>query len=623
MIALLLPLLFGQLTPAPTPSLEDTVALGHFLDGVMNEQLIHLKMPGAVVVVVKGDRVLYAGGYGYADLEKRIPIDPATSMFQIGSTGKLFTWTAVMQLVERGRLDLDRDVNAYLKTFQIPSTFAEPITLRHLLTHTAGFQEGVIGYFIGEDSTAIRSIEETLREHVPVRVRPPGRLAAYSNYGASLAGLIVEQVSGIPFAEFIERNIYEPLGIRYATFREPVPADLRSRIVVRYEPVDGRFVARPPEINGGFVPSGGTFMSGLEIAKFLSAHLGRGEYDGRRILRPETADLMHETAFNHDPRIPGMALGFVESRINGRRVIGHSGDSYNIHVTALLLPEENVGIFLGYSGDEGVTARESAAKAFFDRYFPAPAEAAAPRAAPAVDLARYTGAYRTVRRNYTDIDKVLYFFVVPDIEVTVDGAQLRLSGTGAPGSTPFRLEPVDHHLFRQVDGELEVAFREENGKITGIFFEPTAGTERAPWHERVAFWYPTLGIALALFATVLLGSFYRRREIALQTADERRAVRLSTVTALWLIATLVLCALVVAIYQASILQHVPAPLKAVLVMPVVFVGLTLALVVTAIQAWRRGYWGVGRRIHYSLVALAAVAVSAFFAITNVLGWQLG
>jgi CubicO group peptidase (beta-lactamase class C family) len=205
----------------------DTVALGAFVDGLIRAQMEQLHIPSAVVAVVQGERTLYTAGYGYADIATRTPVDPATSMFHIGSTGKLFTWTAVMQLVEQGKLDLDKDINTYLKTFQVPAAFGAPITLRHLMTHTAGFQEGILGYFIGNDSTNIRPIEETLRRHIPTRVRPPGEFASYSNYGASLAGLIVEQVSGEPFAEYIERHIYQPLGIRYATFREPLPAALR------------------------------------------------------------------------------------------------------------------------------------------------------------------------------------------------------------------------------------------------------------------------------------------------------------------------------------------------------------------------------------------------------------
>ncbi len=612
--------------PAASSRLEDTVALGAFLDGVMSAHLEQFHIPSAVITVVQGTRVLYAKGFGHANLAQGTRVDPATSLFHIGSTGKLFTWTAVMQLVERGRLDLDADVNIYLKTFKIPNTFPTPITLRHLMTHTAGFQEGIVGYFIGNDSVHIRSIEETLRHHIPRRVRPPGEFASYSNYGASLAGLIVEQVSGEPFAEYIKHHIYDPLGIRYATFREPLPASLKPHAVIGYAREEGLLVPQPFEIDGGFVPSGGTVMSAMDMGRFMMAHLQDGQYGGGRILEATTAQLMHRRAFSHDSRLPGMCLGFIEQEINGHRVIGHDGDSEYFHVEMLLIPDQQVGLFVGYGGDGGKPAREGLKRTFFNRYFPA---ASAPLPAPPADFAntaeRYAGKYRFIRMNYTDIDKVIFLAALPPITVSVlPNHHLLVSGGLRPDWTPAQFTPVGKHLFQEIGGPTQLAFREDDaGRITRLFVDPTVGTERVPWYEQSSFWYPLLSFATVIFLTVWIGYFYRRSEFRTLDARERWGLRLSLATTGWLFATVVVIGLVVGVYQMSLLERIPFALRAALVMPLVFVGLSAALTAEMVGMWRRRQWTLGRRLHFTLVTLSAAAFCWFFYQWNILGWRFG
>jgi CubicO group peptidase (beta-lactamase class C family) len=613
-------LLAGRAEPARSQAtgLQDTVALGAFLDGIIATQLQQFRMPSAAVAVVKDGRVIWLRGYGFADIAKRRPVDPSTSMFHIGSTGKLFTWTAVMQLVEQKKLDLDTDVNRYLKTFQLPATVREPITLRNLMTHTAGFQEGLLGYFIGNDSLHVRSIEETMRAHIPARVRPPGLFTSYSNYGASLAGLIVEQVSGEPFASYIERHIYGPLGIRHATFREPVPAELRPDVVIGYEPEDGRFVAQPPEIDGGFSPSGGTVMSTGDMAKFMIAHLAP---DGGGILGAETMALMHRTAFTHDPRLPGMALGFIEGEYNGHRVIGHDGDSQDFHVGMVLVPEAALGIYVAYGATGGAIGRNQLARAFFDRYFPA-AAAATPASAEPVD--RYAGDYRIMRMNYTDIDKAIYAFLPPLRVSALPGGRLLLSGGVGPDAAPGQFVPLGNHLFRDPEADRIIGFGvDSSGRVTHLFTEPTVDNERVPWRERQSLWYPLLAVSGVLLLGALIGQWYRRAEIRAMPGPERAALRWLGFTALWLFLTVAVIGAVVLVYQQRLLERIPFALKAALAMPVVFALLTAGGVFQAVKAWRGRFWRVGRRIHYILVVLASVALTWFFYQWNVLGWHFG
>ena len=172
---------------------------------------------GAVFLLVKDGRVFFARGYGYSDLMKRTAVDPAKTVFRVGSVSKLFTATAVLQLAERGEVDLHTDVNRYLKTFQLEENFPAPVTLANLLTHTGGFDDRAIG-IAARNAQDQAPLGEYLARSMPPRVRPPGEMYNYSSHGIALAGYIVETVSGQPFGEYVEKNILEPLEMRQSSF---------------------------------------------------------------------------------------------------------------------------------------------------------------------------------------------------------------------------------------------------------------------------------------------------------------------------------------------------------------------------------------------------------------------
>src|SRR5436190_3237605 len=213
--------------PASARGVRDRGELAAFLDGVMTANLRDKHVAGATVAVVKDGALFYANGYGYSDVAHRTPVSADRSLFRIGSTSKLFTWTAVMQLVEQGKLDLDTDVNKYLD-FKIPDTYPkQPITMRHIMTHTPGFEEDGRD-LITDDTSRMILTGRWVKTHIPGRVRPPGTFSSYSNYATALAGYIVERVSGQPFDTYIEQHILTPLGMTQTTTRQPLPANLRS-----------------------------------------------------------------------------------------------------------------------------------------------------------------------------------------------------------------------------------------------------------------------------------------------------------------------------------------------------------------------------------------------------------
>jgi CubicO group peptidase (beta-lactamase class C family) len=256
------------------------------LDGFMPYALKAGGIPGAVVVVVKDGKPLTERGFGYSDVKTAKPVDPALTLFRPGSVSKLFTWTAVMQQVQAGKLNLDADVNQYLD-FKIPPRDGKPITLRNLMTHTPGFAE-TAKYLIEYDKKPV-PLRSALARWVPDRIYAPGTMPAYSNYGASLAGYIVERVSGEPFDEYIQRHIFQPLGMAHSTFDQPAPPNLKPLMSKAYE--FGSSDPKPYEVIP-LAPAGALASSGDDMGKFMIAHLN----NGGPLLNPATAQLMHAPA---------------------------------------------------------------------------------------------------------------------------------------------------------------------------------------------------------------------------------------------------------------------------------------------------------------------------------------
>ncbi len=248
-------------------------ALPHFIDGVLAQQLDNREVAGAVVSVVSDGKILFSRGYGFADVDKGIPADPSRSLFRPGSSSKLFTWTALMQMVEQGRVDLNADVNTYLD-FKMPNTHSRPILVKHLLDHTPGFEDR--GGITAKDPSEFVPLGPWLAKNIPTRVREPGVETSYSNYGTALAGYIVERVSGEPFPDYVERHIFKPLGMNYTTFREPLPPELQPNRAIGYDFVDGRFVSKPFEHYHNIMPAGAASSTAEDMARFMIAHLQQG-----------------------------------------------------------------------------------------------------------------------------------------------------------------------------------------------------------------------------------------------------------------------------------------------------------------------------------------------------------
>jgi CubicO group peptidase (beta-lactamase class C family) len=403
-----------------------------FMDEELGKEMEKHHIAGAAVSVVKDSKLFFAKGYGYADLKNHIPVDPERTNFRIGSAGKVFAWTAVMQLAEQGKLDLNADINDYLD-FRIPDTYPQPITLKHLMTHTSGFENRLRGSVVS-DADDLVPPREWLVSHMPARVRPPGDYAGYSNYNAMLAGYIVARVSGEPYDQYIQEHILNPLGMVHSTAQSPIPSDLRAHTSKGYTYEDGTFQAFPDyTAQPAVLPSGAHQASVTDMARFMIAHLRDGRYGDAntadaRILNKSTMRQMHSTLYTPDPRLLGTAYGFFDFSANGQRTLGYSGYSPPMNSLLLLLPEQNLGVFVVYNSDGGgeLTLQHLGfQRALFDHYFPAPAvKPVQPPADFAERAGRFEGVYAPTMSSYTDIDKVGRLFSAVKISNPGDGTLL-------------------------------------------------------------------------------------------------------------------------------------------------------------------------------------------------------
>lgn len=367
--------------PAPPAATELTAEdADAWLDGVVPSLLGQGSVPGATVSIVKDDKLLTARGYGSANTwtdraEDAEPVDPNRHLFRIGSVTKLTTAVAAMQLVEAGKLDLDGNVADQV---DVPLDLPKgPITPRHLMTHTAGFEEYLSESFMVSDPATFPGLREVLTDQ-PDQITEPGTVSAYSNYGVALLGRIVEQQSGLPFDEYVRRNIFEPLGMNRSTTAQPLPPEFAADMAAGFDDPNSDNAAQPFELIGP-APAGSQSSTSVDMARFANFVLGHGP----RILAPESLAQMTRPALDparapqHDGALNTVGLQFWLSDINGTPALGHGGDTGLFHSQLTVFPERNLGIFVSQNGmgTQKMDLRPQLIEQFANRYVAPPGKA--------------------------------------------------------------------------------------------------------------------------------------------------------------------------------------------------------------------------------------------------------
>lgn len=585
-----------EMPAAPAAPALNAENIRQFFDAAFATQIQDHRIVGAVVAVVHKGEVAHLAGYGWADFESRTPADPQASLFRIASISKPFVWTAVMQLVESGQLSLEDDVNEHLSAFQIPDTYAEPVRIRHLLTHTPGFEDQAIGMNARSLETRI-PLETYLAEQMPARVRPPGQHVAYSNWGTTLAAYIVQEVSGQNWADYIDEHILAPLAMSSTnTHTVPEPA-LAERIATSYVWQGGRFVARPYEQMND-EPAGMISTTADDMSRFMLAHLNQGNLNGAQILGEATARQMQSPLFSPHPDIPPMLHGFYRADRNGQVIFGHGGDTNQFHSNLSLFPEHDLGLFISFNSDPAAEARSSLTPAFVDHFFPVPFLRDAPAPAAGVDLAEFTGEYIPLRSNQSTLERL--GILVTGVTIEAEGEELVFAGNS-------RWVPRGDDRFTGRYRDQSMVFEREAGTVTHVIVGNPLSTYRkvaglnAPGNAM-----RLMGLMVAIALLALIG--YASR-LTHRAHPDRRLPPLH-VAAAWLHSLLLI---LLYGYLASVLAGdveefvfgVPERVAVNVWLLILNTLLGLGVIGFAASHWLQGAGTTAMRLRYSAVAVAA------------------
>ncbi|MFF2074954.1 serine hydrolase domain-containing protein [Kitasatospora sp. NPDC058162] len=595
----------------------DEGAVKRLFDEVVPKLLTEHRIPGAAVSVVAGGKQVFAGGYGVSDVPGHKAVDADRTAFFMGSDAKVFTAVAVLQEVRAGKLDLHADVNAYLEKFKIRDSYpGHPVTVENLLTHTGGFDDTFMG-LAEAGPQHVGSLGDALAAHQPDRVRAPGVVAAYDNYGVALAGYLVEVVSGQPFDRYVAEHVLQPLGMERTSFSQPHPAAIDAELAHGYRP-DGDGQTGTEGLYGPLTPTGAAAVTTVaDMGRLMLAVLNGGSVEGRSVLDGEGAALLLGRHFGPDQRMPGMAY-LLEQRVRGgEQLLVKDGDVPGFHSNLALLPARGVGLYVTVNGDgedsTGGWMTQQVLNGFVDRFYPAPAAAA-----PAVvggGLGKFTGDYRSTRVSQSNLTRASA--LMGSVHVAARGGELVVSGPVSrdPQEGETRWQQVEPGLFQQVGGSARIAFElDGGGEVVSMLTDsdPTVAYEPLAWYQA-----PGLHQWVALGSLVVLGLTVIGWLVAAVVRSVRGKGRagqpvvrlLGWVTGVLLVAATGCFALLTSdsneLNQTLFLGDSPL----LTVVPAMYLaGLVLALlmVVCAVVAWVRGWWGVFGRLHYTVVAVAAV-----------------
>lgn len=588
--------------------------LSAFFAGLVPYALQRADIPGGVIVIVKDGKILFAKGYGYADVKTKRPVDPNTTIFRPGSVSKLFTWTAVMQLVQAGKIDLDADVNQYID-FKIPPYDGKPITMRDLMTHTPGFEETVRDLLVDKQSQVL-PIDVYLKRRLPTRIFPPGQVIAYSNYGATLAGYIVQRISGEKFEDYVEKHIFAPLKMTHSTFVQPLPPNLAPLMATGYmNASEGK--TKPFEFVDT-APAGSSSSTGIDMAHFMLAYLNGGTYDGYQLLEPATIREMWTPQVAPEKGLPSFDLGFYQDDFNGLPIIGHGGDTEAFHSDLHLIPSKGLGWFVSFNspGKDGAVedVRNNLFKLFLDRYYPYTPKNEATMPDPQKDAARVAGWYESSRR----VDRALafvYMLAQSNVTANPDGT-IEISALKNPAGFPFKWREVAPLRYRQVGGDSYVVFgTDANGNVISWatdYFNMVSVEQRVTGLRTQASIKTLLTICVAIVVLSLLirlGAWIARRKLKLSLNLSRNEQILHAVARIGAIAFLVALAgwpMLLGSEAAILSPSLPGQMLVLYTIGVVAVIGALAMIAETVLRVLRGPGGWLVRIGEILVGLAAI-----------------
>ncbi len=506
---------------------------------------------GVTISVVQNGQLILKKGYGFARLSPARRVDPDRTLFRIGSISKTFTWIALMKEVEAGRIRLEAPVNLYLpETLQVRNQgFDTPIRVSNLLDHSAGFEDRALGHLFEDNASRIRPLDVYLRQERPRRVREPGAVASYSNYGAGLAGAAVSYVAQRPFERLIEDEIFVPLGLAHTTFREPratlaklpapMSAGLAADLSQGYLWTPTGYRQRPFEFIGQIAPAGSASSTAADMARYMTMLLNGGTLDEVVIFGSRAAQAFRTPLRRTPPGINGWAHGFaVYALPGGQTGYGHAGATLSFQSNMVLVPGLGLGVFISTNTESGAPLAERLPEAIV-RQFYAPAEP--PPHPPSVALVGqrglYEGYYVSTRRAHSGLESfVTLLSSGVGVAVSPEGRLVTRSSRGVELWTPEA--DLTKGRFASDSNSSHLVFGLRAGQPANF-----ATSFNGALYERAGFWRrPTTLLALAaaagLAAIGTLGGVIarNRREFRETSIQSLMSQVQNTQAALWLTA---------------------------------------------------------------------------------------
>jgi CubicO group peptidase (beta-lactamase class C family) len=599
------------------PKLSSIHASESEWDAFFTDQMKTFGVYGAEMVIVQGDQVLFAKGYGYADPARGVPMDPDHTILRAGSIAKTVTALAVMQLAEQGRLDLDQDVNRYLKRFKVPDTFADPVTARQLINMTAGFDTRWVG-IRAASAEQVMPLGDYLAEHMPPRVLPPGRYRRYNDHELALAGYLVEGIAGEPYEQYVQEHIFGPLGMSHSTIRLP---DSQLDQAARGYPVGGKANEAYP-LNYYYLndaPGAGFNTTARDMSRYLMGLLNSAKVP---LLREATLRQLHATAFAYDARLAGTANSFDERFWNGRRYLRKLGGAPGMQNNLILIPDQELGFYL-FANTDGTALRNNWEREVAKRYLSGPGTA---RQRVHTSLHKdmvsegFSGLYQEVSDYTSDTTLVqVKALFDPSLWVRVEASRdgnLLLSGRS--------YVQVDENLFQDpLSGELVAFETGANGEANFLFRARTA-YRRTAWIETPEVQLAILGFSILVFITETLFAILR-----LLRRGTGASGQLSWLPGLAAILNLVFLVALGALLMpvatgGDLWQFSMAPsvqLRVTLALPLIGAGLAAIALADTVAAWMKGRYTTFMRVANSLSLVGGVAFLYFLHTWNLLGWR--
>lgn len=604
------------------PILTNRQELETWLDQFMAEEMDKLHVPGVTFSVVQKGEVFFAKGYGYGDLEQQIPVVADDTLFRAGSVSKLFTATAIMQLWEQKLLNLNDDVNQYLPNFQLENNYSQPVTIANLLTHTAGFEDSWIGIGALKEKD-ITPLGEYLAAKMPARILTPGTEIIYSNHGYALLGYIVELLAGIPFSQYIDEHILQPLEMNHSSFA--FPSDLEAHLARSYryrkkqkthQVLPFQYIQVPP--------AGALNATATDIANFAIAHLQEGRFKSQRILAPATVQLMQQQKFTHDPRLSGMCLGFMELVQNKQRGISHGGSISGFRSLLYLLPQHDLGFFVSDNGGSNLSGE--LLKKFLDRYFPIPQNTVSDSVSPEnrQKLLPYQGSYRHNRYGRNTLEKASLLFSSPlRLQAETDGTLSIPQTLKTPN--PVYLQEIEPLVLQIKDYPDEYIIAQENdpGKITTLI-GGFGMWKKLAWYEKNIFHWSLIGLFVLVFLSGLIVSVFSLTRFTVNFEYQLPQLLAGVTCGLnlvFVLGMLLLEPLSKNNHSLQLVYGIPKIVALLLCIPLLTSLLALGLPIFAILPGMSHQWSLIAQLHYALVSLCALGLIPFLNYWNLLGFR--